>query len=151
MLGIWICGCSLFYKRELWASKSAGARSNRSLKISGCKRGCPKNPAPFLTHSLNITSLSELGVLTAPRDFDRSVNLMPITSLLGPFGFSDLPTTLWNKNATSKTISPHYEAEVHLFPAIADNAVCCSHCSINKHCFAKIRISLISIFSSLPT
>jgi hypothetical protein len=26
-LGIWICGCSLFYRRELWASKSAGANS----------------------------------------------------------------------------------------------------------------------------
>ena len=25
-LGIWICGCSLFYRRELWASKSAGAK-----------------------------------------------------------------------------------------------------------------------------
>ena len=31
-LGIWICGCSLFYKRELWASKSAGAQSTKSLK-----------------------------------------------------------------------------------------------------------------------
>ena len=37
-LGIWICGCSLYYKRELWASKSAGAHSTKSLKISGCKR-----------------------------------------------------------------------------------------------------------------
>ena len=37
-LGVWICGCSLFYKRELWASKSAGALSTKSLKISGCKR-----------------------------------------------------------------------------------------------------------------
>ena len=37
-LGIWICGCSLFYKRELWVSKSAGAHSTKSLKISGCKR-----------------------------------------------------------------------------------------------------------------
>ena len=25
-LGFWIWGCSLFYKRELWASKSAGAK-----------------------------------------------------------------------------------------------------------------------------
>ena len=37
-LGIQICGCSVFYKRELWASKSAGAHSTKSLKISGCKR-----------------------------------------------------------------------------------------------------------------
>ena len=37
-LGIWICGCSLFYKRELWATKSASAHSTRSLKIIGCKR-----------------------------------------------------------------------------------------------------------------
>ena len=57
-LGIWICGCSLFYKRELWASKSAGAHSTKSLKISGCKRWCPKDlrvrapAAPVLTHSL---------------------------------------------------------------------------------------------------
>jgi hypothetical protein len=26
-LGIMICGCSLLYKRDLWASKSAGAHS----------------------------------------------------------------------------------------------------------------------------
>ena len=57
-LGIRICGCSLFYKRELWASKSAGAHSTKSLKISGCKRWCPKDlrvrapAAPALTHSL---------------------------------------------------------------------------------------------------
>ena len=37
-LGIWICGCSLFYKRELWASKSVASHSTKSLKISGCKR-----------------------------------------------------------------------------------------------------------------
>ena len=42
-LGIWICGCSPFYKRELWASKSAGAHSTKSLKISGCKRWYPKD------------------------------------------------------------------------------------------------------------
>ena len=57
-LGIWICGCSLFYKRELWASKSEGANSTKSLKISGCKRWCPKDvrvpapAAPVITHSL---------------------------------------------------------------------------------------------------
>ena len=60
-LGIWICGCSLFYKRELWASKSAGAHSTKSLKISRCKRWCPKDllvhapAAPVLTHSLGIS------------------------------------------------------------------------------------------------
>ena len=51
-LGIWICGCSLYYKRELWASKSLGAHSTKSLKISGCKRWCPKDllvRAPVLT------------------------------------------------------------------------------------------------------
>ena len=42
-LGIWICGCSLFYRRELWASKSAGFNSTKSLKICGCKRCCPKD------------------------------------------------------------------------------------------------------------
>ena len=88
-----------------------------------------------------FSSLTDL-ILT-----DQLNCLMPITSR--PFGFSNLPSTLWNENATSKTISSHCEAEVHLFPAIADNAVCCSHCSINKHCFAKNRISLISTFSSL--
>ena len=57
-LGIRICGCSLFYKRELWASKSAGAHSTKSLKISGCKRWYPKDlqvpapAAPAITHSL---------------------------------------------------------------------------------------------------
>ena len=56
-LGIWICGCSLFYKREIWASKSAGAHSTKSLKIRGCKRWCLKDlrvcapAAPVLTHS----------------------------------------------------------------------------------------------------
>ena len=62
-LGFWICGCSLFYKRELCASKSAGAHSTKSFKICGCKRWCPKNlrvrapAAPVLTHSLNIAPL----------------------------------------------------------------------------------------------
>ena len=55
-LGIWICVCSLFYKRELWTSKSAGANSAKSLKICRCKRWCPKGlrapAAPVLTHSL---------------------------------------------------------------------------------------------------
>ena len=58
-LGNWICGFSLFYKRELWTSKSAGAHSTKSLKICGCKRWCPKDlrvrappAAPVLTHSL---------------------------------------------------------------------------------------------------
>ena len=36
-LGIWICGCSLFYRRELWASKFAGFNSTKSLKICGCQ------------------------------------------------------------------------------------------------------------------
>jgi hypothetical protein len=60
-LEIWICGCSLFYKRELWASKSAGAHSTKSLQISGCKSWCPKDlrvcapTAPVLTHSLLLT------------------------------------------------------------------------------------------------
>ena len=40
-LGIWICGCSPFFKRELWASKSAGVHSTKSFKNSGCKRWCP--------------------------------------------------------------------------------------------------------------
>ena len=59
--GIWICGCSLFHKRELWASKSAGAHSIKSLKISGCKRWCHKDlrvrapAAPVLTQSLTYS------------------------------------------------------------------------------------------------
>ena len=36
---------------------------------------------------MRVTSLSELGMLMAPRDFDRSVNLMPITSLWAPSDF----------------------------------------------------------------
>ena len=57
-LGIWICGCSLFYRREFWTSKSAGFNSSKSVKICGCKRCCPKDlrvcapTAPVLTHSL---------------------------------------------------------------------------------------------------
>ena len=37
-LGIWICGCSMFYRRELWASKSAGFNSAKSLEICEFKR-----------------------------------------------------------------------------------------------------------------
>ena len=59
VLEIWICGCNLFYERELWASKSACAHSTKSLKINGCKRWCPKDlrigapAAPVLTLSLS--------------------------------------------------------------------------------------------------
>jgi hypothetical protein len=74
-LGILICGCSLLYKRDLWASKSAGAHSTKSLKISGCKRWCPKNlrvHAPVLMYSLPI-STREAGyahyIKTDPPDF----------------------------------------------------------------------------------
>ena len=35
--------CSPFYRRELWASKSAGFNSTISLKIFGCKSWCPKD------------------------------------------------------------------------------------------------------------
>ena len=72
-LGFWICGCSLFYKRELWASKSAGAHGTKSLKICRCKRLCPKDlrvrapAAPVLTQSLLI-------VKTAP-DRDKNNHL----------------------------------------------------------------------------
>ena len=45
-LGIWICGCSLFYKREFWALKSAGAHSTKSLKISACTRCTCANAFP---------------------------------------------------------------------------------------------------------
>ena len=41
-LEIWISGCSLFHRRELWTSKSAGANSTKSLKIRGRKRWYPK-------------------------------------------------------------------------------------------------------------
>ena len=64
-LGIWICRCSLFYRRELWVSKSAGFNSTKSLKICRCKRWCPKDlrvrapAAPVLTHSLKVISVWE--------------------------------------------------------------------------------------------
>ena len=60
-LEIWIFGCTLFYKRYLWASKPAGSHNTISLKISGCKRCCPNNlwvcapAAPVPTHSLFST------------------------------------------------------------------------------------------------
>ena len=42
-LGIWICGCSLFYRRELWASKSAGFnRVLEASKSAGAKGDVPK-------------------------------------------------------------------------------------------------------------
>ena len=37
-LGIWIYQSSLFYRRELWASKSASFNSTKNLKICECKR-----------------------------------------------------------------------------------------------------------------
>ena len=33
--GIWICGCSLFYRIELWASKSAGAKGDFPIRSIG--------------------------------------------------------------------------------------------------------------------
>ena len=41
-LEISICGCSLFYRRELWASKSASFNSTKSLKSVGAKGDVPK-------------------------------------------------------------------------------------------------------------
>ena len=67
-LGILICGCSLFYKRELWASKSAGAHSTKGFKISWCKRWCSKDlrvrapAAPVLTHSLQPQRCMNLAI-----------------------------------------------------------------------------------------
>ena len=71
------------HPEELWVSKSAGAHSTRSLKISGCKRWYPKDlrvrapAAPALTHSLRkygiyciFTSKSELDSL--PRGYFQS-------------------------------------------------------------------------------
>ena len=42
-LGIWICGCSLFYRRELWVSKSVVFKSTKSLTICGWRSWCPKD------------------------------------------------------------------------------------------------------------
>ena len=41
-LGIWICGCSLFYKRELWVTKSAGAQILKASKSVSTKGDVPK-------------------------------------------------------------------------------------------------------------
>ena len=41
-LGIWICGCSLFYKRELWVTKSAGAQILKASKSASTKGDVPK-------------------------------------------------------------------------------------------------------------
>ena len=38
-LGIWICGCSLFYKREGWVAKSEGTKASKS---AGAKGDVPK-------------------------------------------------------------------------------------------------------------
>ena len=59
-LGICICGCSLLYRRVLWASKSAVFNSTKSFKICRYKRLCPKDlrvcapAAAVLTHSLQL-------------------------------------------------------------------------------------------------
>ena len=58
-LGIWICGCRCI----LESSGSQNCRCTRSLKISRCKRGCPKDlrvRAPVLTQSLFTYVLWEL-------------------------------------------------------------------------------------------
>ena len=54
------------HPEELWVSKSVGAHSTRSLKISGCKRWCPKDlrvrapAAPVLMHSLPLQMFSKV-------------------------------------------------------------------------------------------
>ena len=58
-LGICICRCSLFYKRELWVSKSAGAHSTKSLKISGCKRWCTKDLRVLCTRCTRSNAFPE--------------------------------------------------------------------------------------------
>ena len=58
-LGIWKCGYSLFYKRELWASKSGSAHCNKSLKISGCK-GESQRSAGSCTHCTRANKLPEV-------------------------------------------------------------------------------------------
>jgi hypothetical protein len=82
-LGIWICGCSLFYKRELLASKSAGAHSTKSLKISGSKDLRVRAPAaPVLTHSL---ALLEKIVLVIEKTIKNFMNSKPTKVLRTDF------------------------------------------------------------------
>ena len=85
-LRVWICGCSLFYKRQLWTSKSACAHSTKSLKISGCKRWCSKDlrvwaPAvPMLTHSLQNKKKWKTGQSC----IHKEVNSYKIHTLVNP-------------------------------------------------------------------
>ena len=57
-LGIWICGCRCILESS-GSQNSVVQHSTGSLKISGCKRWCPKDlrvrapAAPVLTHSLS--------------------------------------------------------------------------------------------------
>ena len=48
-LGIWICGCTLFYKRELWTSKSVGVhielKASKSAGLCIRKKRIPKTLA----------------------------------------------------------------------------------------------------------
>ena len=49
VLGIWICGCSLFYKRELRASKSAGAHSTKKPQNQRVKKVMSQRSAGLCT------------------------------------------------------------------------------------------------------
>ena len=48
-LGIWICGCSLFYKWELMASKLTRSHSTKSLKIISRKKVISQRSAGLCT------------------------------------------------------------------------------------------------------
>ena len=68
---ILICPCSLFYRREVWVSKSASSNITKSIKICGCKRECPKDlwvcapAAPTLAHSLVSSNVDQINDIVA--------------------------------------------------------------------------------------
>ena len=71
MLGIWICGCSLFYRREL---SSGPPNLQVSMVLKACKRWCPKDlrlhapAAPVLMHSLSMATFLESCCLVSSRE-----------------------------------------------------------------------------------
>ena len=82
---------------ELWVSRSAGAHSTRSFKISGCKRWYPKDlqvrapAAPALTHSLDIIEKPEV---------------TNVLSCLFPF-FFPFSKFMYGRSRKKLTLRPH--------------------------------------------
>ena len=102
---------SVLYKREFWASKSAGFNSTKILEICGCKRQCPKDlrvhapTAPVLTHSMsteqiirksNICETNSGLSVWSDQQVTKLISLIWLTRLFKRFVFLT-QHLLWNR------------------------------------------------------